>query len=111
MRTTKIGLYGSLMRCVTSAPILLAILTTPALASGTGMPWETPLQNVLDSITGPVLKAVAIIAIIAGALMLALGEGGGVLRRFGGILFGIAIAFAAGQWGMTFFGFAGGAGF
>jgi type IV secretory pathway VirB2 component (pilin) len=89
----------------------LLIMTVPALASGSGMPWESPLQNVLDSITGPVLKSVAILAIIMGGLMLALGEGGGALRRFGGILFGIAIAFAAAQWGMTFFGFAGGAAF
>jgi type IV secretory pathway VirB2 component (pilin) len=89
----------------------LLITTVPAFASGSGMPWESPLQNVLDSITGPVLKSVAILAIIMGGLMLALGEGGGALRRFGGILFGIAIAFAAAQWGMTFFGFAGGAAF
>jgi type IV secretion system protein VirB2 len=89
----------------------LLIMTAPALAAGSGMPWESPLQNVLDSITGPVLKSVAILAIIMGGLMLALGEGGGALRRFGGILFGIAIAFAAAQWGMTFFGFAGGAAF
>jgi len=89
----------------------LLITATPAFAAGSGMPWESPLQNVLDSITGPVLKSVAILAIIMGGLMLALGEGGGALRRFGGILFGIAIAFAAAQWGMTFFGFAGGAAF
>jgi len=89
----------------------LLIMTAPAFAAGSGMPWESPLQNVLDSITGPVLKSVAILAIIMGGLMLALGEGGGALRRFGGILFGIAIAFAAAQWGMTFFGFAGGAAF
>jgi type IV secretory pathway VirB2 component (pilin) len=111
MRATKLDLCGALISRAASTLFLVAMLTTPALASGTGMPWETPLQNALDSITGPVLKAVAIIAIITGALMLALGEGGGALRRFGGILFGIAIAFAAGQWGMTFFGFAGGAGF
>ena len=40
-----------------------------------------------------------------------MGETGGTMRRLCGIVFGIAIAFAASQWGMTFFGFAGGAGF
>ena len=90
-----------------------AIVLTPtmALASGTGMPWETPLQNVLDSLTGPVAKAIAIIAIVLTGLGFAMGETGGTMRRLCGIVFGIAIAFAASQWGMTFFGFAGGAGF
>lgn len=93
--------------------IAVAAVTAPtaALASGTGMPWETPIQNLLDSITGPVAKAVAIIAIVLLGFGFALGESGSVMRRGLGILFGIAIAFAAGQWGMTFFGFAGGAGF
>jgi type IV secretion system protein VirB2 len=42
-----------------------------ALAAGTGggggLPWETPLQNVQQSLTGPVAKGVALIAIV-GAL-------------------------------------------
>lgn len=41
-------------------------LAFPALAgttSGTAMPWETPLQTVQESITGPVAKAIGIIAI------------------------------------------------
>lgn len=87
------------------------IAPTAAFAAGTGMPWETPIQNVLDSITGPVMKAVAIIAIVLLGLGFALGESGSWVRRGFGIVFGIAIAFAAAQWGVTFFGFAGGAGF
>lgn len=87
------------------------ITPTAASAAGTGMPWETPLQNVLDSLTGPVAKAIAIIAIVLTGLGFAMGETGGTMRRLCGIVFGIAIAFAASQWGMTFFGFAGGAGF
>lgn len=89
----------------------IAAVPTAALAAGTGMPWETPLQNVLDSLTGPVAKAIAIIAIVLTGLGFAMGETGGTMRRLCGIVFGIAIAFAASQWGMTFFGFAGGAGF
>jgi type IV secretory pathway VirB2 component (pilin) len=84
---------------------------TAAFAAGTGMPWETPIQNVLDSITGPVLKAAAIIAIVLAGVGFAMGETGGIMRRIFGIVFGVAIAFAATQWGVTFFGFAGGAGF
>jgi type IV secretion system protein TrbC len=87
------------------------LVPTAALATGTGMPWETPIQNALDSITGPVLKAAAIVAIVLCGVGFAMGETGGMMRRIFGILFGIAIAFAATQWGVTFFGFAGGAGF
>lgn len=89
-----------------------AMLYAPtAFASGTGMPWETPVQNLLDSITGPVAKAGGIIAIVLLGLGFAFGEGGSWVRKGLGICFGLAIAFAAAQWGMTFFGFAGGAGF
>ena len=86
-------------------------LPTRAFSSGTSMPWETPLQNIVDSITGPVAKGVAILAIVVAGLAMAMGEGGGFFRKAAGIVFGIAIAFAATQWGMTFFGFAGGAAF
>ena len=99
------------LRVSAAVSALSLAVISPAFAAGTGMPWESPMQNVLDSVTGPVLKTVAILAIVVGGLMLALGEGGGGLRKFGGILFGVSIAFAAGQWGMTFFGFAGGAAF
>ena|SRR5206468_2680961 len=38
------------------------------LATGTGggegLPWETPLQNVQQSLTGPVAKGVALVAIV-----------------------------------------------
>jgi type IV secretory pathway VirB2 component (pilin) len=89
----------------------LVLLPSHAFASGTSMPWETPLQNIVDSVTGPVAKGVAILAIVVAGLGMAMGEGGGFFRKAAGIVFGIAIAFAATQWGMTFFGFAGGAGF
>ena len=50
--------------------ILLFLAFSPglALAAGTGggggLPWETPLQNVQQSLTGPVAKGVALVAIV-----------------------------------------------
>jgi type IV secretion system protein VirB2 len=104
-RATQLRLAGS--------ALIFAAMMLPgqAFASGTSMPWETPLQNIVDSITGPVAKGVAILAIVIAGLAMAMGEGGGFFRKAAGIVFGIAIAFAATQWGMTFFGFAGGASF
>ena len=39
-------------------------LCSPAYAAGSNMPWEQPLQQILDSIQGPVAKIIAVIVII-----------------------------------------------
>ncbi len=52
----------------------VALLTSPALASGSSMPWEAPLQSILESIEGPVAKIVAVIIIIVTGLTLAFGD-------------------------------------
>ena len=36
---------------------LALMLAAPAHAAGSGMPWEAPLEQVVDSITGPVAGA------------------------------------------------------
>ena len=80
-----------------------------AHASGTGMPWEQPLQQVLDSVQGPVAKIVAVIIIITTGLTLAFGETAGGFRRLIQIIFGLSIAFAASSFFLSFFSFGGGA--
>ena len=52
-----------------------------AQAAGSGMPWEEPLQQVLESVQGPVAKIIAVIIIITTGLTLAFGETAGA---FGG---------------------------
>lgn len=89
--------------------LLVIAITTPAYASGSGMPWEGPLQQVLDSITGPVARAAAVIAIVIAGMGIMFGEGGGGVRKLAFVGMGIALMFAAVSWGLTFFGFAGGA--
>ncbi|OPY77652.1 MAG: TrbC/VIRB2 family protein [Syntrophorhabdus sp. PtaU1.Bin153] len=90
--------------------ILSVVVSFPVLAhaSGSGLPWETPLQKILDSISGPVAKIAGVIAICLTGLGLAFGEGGGLLRKCLGIVFGLSIAFSASSFGLSFFGFAGG---
>jgi type IV secretion system protein VirB2 len=80
-----------------------------AHAAGSGMPWEAPLQRILESIEGPVAKVAAVIIIIVTGLSLAFGDMGGGLRRLIQIVFGLSIAFAATSFFLSFFAFAGGA--
>jgi type IV secretory pathway VirB2 component (pilin) len=85
------------------------VTTTSARAAGSGMPWEEPLQKVLDSVQGPVAKIVAVIIIITTGLTLAFGETAGGFRRLIQIVFGLSIAFAASSFFLSFFSFGGGA--
>src|SRR3546814_5875731 len=64
-----------------SATALTFLLTAPAYAAGSGMPWEEPLQRILESVQGPVAKIVAVIIIIVTGLTLAFGETSGGFRR------------------------------
>ncbi len=89
--------------------IAFAMISTPAMAAGSGMPWEAPLQRILESIEGPVAKVIAVVIIIVTGLSLAFGDMGGGLRRLLQIVFGLSIAFAATSFFLTFFSFAGGA--
>jgi len=86
-----------------------AALSTPALAAGSNMPWEQPLQQILQSIEGPVAKIIAVIIIITTGLTLAFGDTSGGFRRLVQIVFGLSIAFAASSFFLSFFSFGGGA--
>ncbi len=88
---------------------LIALSVVPAYASGSSMPWETPLQSILESIEGPVAKIIAVIIIITTGLTLAFGETSGGFRRLIQIVFGLSIAFAASSFFLSFFSFGGGA--
>src|SRR6202142_2192556 len=91
------------------AAIIGTLLALPALAAGSNMPWEAPLQSILDSIQGPVARIVAVIIIIATGLTLAFGDTSGGFRRLIQIVFGISIALAASSFFLSFFSFGGGA--
>jgi len=88
---------------------LTLLLALPAHAAGSGMPWEDPLQRILDSVQGPVAKIVAVIIIITTGLTLAFGETSGGFRRLIQIVFGLSVAFAASSFFLSFFSFGGGA--
>lgn len=93
----------------TALATIMVMAAVPAHASGSSMPWEEPLEKILESIEGPVAKIVAVIIIITTGLALAFGDTSGGFRRLIQIVFGLSIAFAASSFFLSFFSFGGGA--
>lgn len=84
------------------------IMSPPACAAGSNMPWEQPLNQILQSVEGPVAKIIAVIIIVVTGLTLAFGDSSGGFRRLIQIVFGLSIAFAASSFFLSFFSFGGG---
>jgi type IV secretion system protein VirB2 len=84
------------------------LATSTAFAAGSNMPWEQPLNQILQSVEGPVAKIIAVIVIIVTGLSLAFGDTSGGFRRLVQIVFGLSIAFAASSFFLSFFSFGGG---
>jgi type IV secretory pathway VirB2 component (pilin) len=93
---------------LTSAGIAHLLASGPASAAGSNMPWEQPLNQILQSVEGPVAKIMAVIIIIVTGLTLAFGDTSGGFRRLIQIVFGLSIAFAASSFFLSFFSFGGG---
>jgi type IV secretion system protein TrbC len=91
--------------------VLLAVASTATARSastGGGMPWEGPLNQLLDSLTGPVSRVLGAVAIIGLGIGIAFSEGGSMMRKALWVVLGLAIAFNAVSWGLSFLGFSGG---
>jgi type IV secretion system protein VirB2 len=91
------------------AAMAVVLLVAPdVMAGGSGMPWESTLTKILDSLQGPVARFAGIAAIVVTGLMFALGEGGQWFKKGLGIAFGLSIAFSATTF-INQLGFSGGA--
>ena len=110
-RLQSLRLHNARQRLATALSVatLSVMMAAPAHASGSSMPWEQPLQQILQSIEGPVAKIIAVIIIIVTGLTLAFGDTSGGFRRLIQIVFGLSIAFAASSFFLSFFSFGGGA--
>jgi type IV secretory pathway VirB2 component (pilin) len=92
------------------AGAMVTLLTTSAACgAGSGMPWEAPLERILESVQGPVAKIVAVIIITVTGISLAFGDTSGGFRKMVQVVFGLSIAFAASSFFLSFFSFGGGA--
>jgi type IV secretion system protein TrbC len=93
---------------VTALSFSVLGMSAAAYAAGSNMPWEQPLNQILQSVEGPVAKIIAVIVIIVTGLSLAFGDTSGGFRRLVQIVFGLSIAFAASSFFLSFFSFGGG---
>lgn len=96
-------------RLMQLALLLCLLLPAIAFAGGTGMPWEGWLDKILGSITGPVAKAIGVIAIVGCGLGIAFSEGGSGMRKLLMVCLGLSIAFTAASFFLNFLGYGGGA--
>jgi type IV secretion system protein TrbC len=100
---------GPLLVDISSGAMITFLLASSAWAAGSGMPWEAPLQRILESVQGPVAKIVAVIIITVTGISLAFGDTSGGFRKMVQVVFGLSIAFAASSFFLSFFSFGGGA--
>jgi len=82
---------------VVLAVIVLAMLmqTAEVWAAGVGgpdMPWNTPLQRLLDNLSGPTARTLGMLMFVVGALTWGFSRNEEHVRRFGTIVFGCAVA-------------------
>jgi type IV secretion system protein VirB2 len=109
MKTSSVAAFHPPLLLTAFAVALL--VSTAAHAAGAGMPWETPLNNFLTSLTGPVAKIAGVAAVVVTGLGMAFSEGGSGMRKLVTVAFGLTIAFAATTFFLPLFGYAGGAAF
>ena len=106
---TGLSRFVRQLRADLAAIVLPTLTSSQASAAGSGMPWEAPLQRILESVQGPVAKIVAVIIITVTGLSLAFGDTSGGFRKMVQVVFGLSIAFAATSFFLSFFSFGGGA--
>ncbi len=90
------------------ALVLVAVAADTAFASGSNMPWESKLDAILDSLTGPVSRVLGAMSIIGAGIGVAFSDGGSGLRKVLFVVLGLSITYAAVSWGLPFLGFGGG---
>jgi type IV secretion system protein VirB2 len=88
--------------------LVITFFISNVYAAETGMPWEGPLEKILNSLTGPVAKTLGVVAIVLAGFGIAFGEAGSGLRKIFQIVLGLSIAFTASSLIVSLFGFSGG---
>ena len=80
---------------------------TARASSTTSLPWDSPMQTLVNSLTGPVLLGISILAVMLCGLMLAYGDFSSTGKRIVSVVMGISLACAAPSVVVTWFHFSG----
>lgn len=83
---------------------LVFVLSAQTVFADDSLPWESPLQKILHSLTGPVAKILGVIAIVIAGFGIAFGEAGSGVRRLFQVIFGLSIVFSAATLVVSLFG-------
>lgn len=75
-----------------------AWLLVSSTASAFALPWDSPLQNIANSLDGTVAKTAAMIIVGFTGLMIAFGEHKGIFATVMRVLFGLSLAIGVMQW-------------
>src|SRR3954447_25434930 len=92
----EVLMSGRLLPLRRVAALSLAIILLGPVAALAQSPWERAANNLALTFTGPLARALALVAIVIGGLMFMFGEGG-AKRQISGIVFGGGLALFAGQ--------------
>lgn len=107
---SRIARRGEINLFIAAILVLLFSASPSYAAASTDMPWESPIQQIVDSLTGVVATSLMSLAIVVLGFALAYSEGP-VLRRTLGVVLGCAIAATAASFAASLFGFSSGATF
>jgi type IV secretory pathway VirB2 component (pilin) len=92
--------YRYLLVLARPLPLFLLLLafapaTAHASSAGSDLPWNHPLQVVVDNLTGPTAKTIAALAFVLGGAMWMFTSHEQGAKRFGQALFGVAVVLGA----------------
>src|SRR5918997_1716820 len=89
-----VRVFAPTLRRLYAATVTAIVLMGEPLAAQS--PWERAATNLALSFTGPLARALALVAIVIGGLMFMFGEAG-AKRQISGIVFGGGLALFAAQ--------------
>lgn len=93
--------HQSVMKHIAVGLAVLVCLTLPLeIMAGTGgvsLPWNTPLQNLLDNMTGTTARILAAIMLVIGGIVWGFTRNEEGAKRFGQAIVAIALMFGAVQ--------------
>jgi type IV secretion system protein TrbC len=81
-------------RTVFTLAFVIALSSVNTFAAGS--PWETAVEKLKETMSGPIAKGLSVVAVVVGGLMFAYGEGGSK-RALAGVIFGTGMAVGAVQ--------------